>query len=560
MITILENIINYHNKINDFEVDPSNKNIITTGEKLIFYKNGKKLKEIAGKVKNCESIKYIREKNQLFASNIFFVSTVIGNIYKGDSLKKKITETVFETEKIIEFIDFTTNGKIIYIENNTLYSYDIGTKDSLFTPIFYDSKKSRGNYKIFINGENIILKYRELHEQTNIINIFDSKLNKIFEVKTENNHIYSIIDELEYIAGTASGEIEIWNILEGEMYNSIKISDMRITYIEKNNFYYFIGLGNGDIVITDDKFKILNLQSVFKNEIRKICVIENNLYVLGTENKIAELMLLENDESRRENSFRKNFIETYGIHNDYYDFFNLKRISEIENFLRFLEIQNVDFTPQKENIFRALSDSISSRRVCIIGKDPYFQKGLATGLSFEVQKDSWEDPEVNASLKNILKLIYRTYTGKLKDINEIKADIEKGKFKILDPDKIFLSWKEQGVLLLNSALTTVVGKAGEHHGFWNNFTKELLEYISIKNNSVVYFLWGKDAELFEKNILSGDIIKHNHPAICGNLENEKDFLNGISFRNTVNIIDWTGYEEKIEMPKHKEKEDKNTLF
>ena len=94
MITILENIINYHNKINDFEVDPSNKNIITTGEKLIFYKNGKKLKEIAGKVKNCESIKYIREKNQLFASNIFFVSTVIGNIYKGDSLKKKITETV----------------------------------------------------------------------------------------------------------------------------------------------------------------------------------------------------------------------------------------------------------------------------------------------------------------------------------------------------------------------------------------------------------------------------------------------------------------------------------
>ena len=113
---------------------------------------------------------------------------------------------------------------------------------------------------------------------------------------------------------------------------------------------------------------------------------------------------------------------------------------------------------------------------------------------------------------------------------------------------------------MNSALTTVVGKAGEHHGFWNNFTKELLEYISIKNNSVVYFLWGKDAELFEKNILSGDIIKHNHPAICGNLENEKDFLNGISFRNTVNIINWTGYEEKIEMPKHKEKEDKNTLF
>ena len=32
MITLLENIINYHNKINDFEVDPSNRNIIITNK------------------------------------------------------------------------------------------------------------------------------------------------------------------------------------------------------------------------------------------------------------------------------------------------------------------------------------------------------------------------------------------------------------------------------------------------------------------------------------------------------------------------------------------------
>ena len=46
MITILEKIISYNKKIRDFEVDPSNKNIITTGENLTFLKNGVKIKEI----------------------------------------------------------------------------------------------------------------------------------------------------------------------------------------------------------------------------------------------------------------------------------------------------------------------------------------------------------------------------------------------------------------------------------------------------------------------------------------------------------------------------------
>lgn len=47
------------------------------------------------------------------------------------------------------------------------------------------------------------------------------------------------------------------------------------------------------------------------------------------------------------------------------------------------------------------------------------------------------DPEVNTSLKNMLKLIYKTYMGTIKDINEIRNEIESNKFVILQPDKIF---------------------------------------------------------------------------------------------------------------------------
>ena len=546
MNIILEDSIYHRSGIKDFGVDPVNERIIMTGEKLVFFKNGKIEKEIGGKVKNCEIIKYIKEKNQLFVSSTFFVSTGTGKVYKCDSSKKKIVEPVFDSEKLIEFINFTTGGKIIYIENDILYSYDSNSLELNQAEISEKESRQRGNYKLFTSGENVILKYRELHSQTNIINIFDSKLEKIFEIKTENNHIYAKISDLEYIAGTATGEIEIWNILEKELYNSIKIADSRITYIEKNNGNYFIGTGNGDLIITDWEFKILKTQSIFKNEIIKICYIEDQIFILSADNKIVTLKIINEENDSKNASLREKFLEEYNIHSDYYDFFTLDRVIKIDNFIKEMDIKKINYTPSRENIFKVFSDSISSRKVCLIGKDPYFQEGVATGLSFEVNKSSWDDPEINTSLKNIVKLIYKTYTGKSEDINKIREEIENKKFLILPPNKLIKSWKEQGVLLVSAALTTIVGKAGEHHKFWDPFTRDLLEYISAKNPNIVYFLWGKDAEIFEKNILSGEIIKHNHPAISGNLSNEKDFMNGKSFEKTKNIINWTGFEIKPE--------------
>ena len=546
MNIILEDSIYHRSGIKDFGVDPVNERIIMTGEKLVFFKNGKIEKEISGKVKNCEIIKYIKEKNQLFVSSTFFVSTGTGKVYKCDSSKKKIVEPVFDSEKLIEFINFTTGGKIIYIENDILYSYDSNSLELNQAEISEKESRQRGNYKLFTSGENVILKYRELHSQTNIINIFDSKLEKIFEIKTENNHIYAKISDLEYIAGTATGEIEIWNILEKELYNSIKIADSRITYIEKNNGNYFIGTGNGDLIITDWEFKTLKTQSVFKNEIIKICYIEDQIFILSADNKIVTLKIINEENDSKNASLREKFLEEYNIHSDYYDFFTLDRVIKIDNFIKEMDIKKINYTPSRENIFKVFSDSISSRKVCLIGKDPYFQEGVATGLSFEVNKSSWDDPDINTSLKNIVKLIYKTYTGKSEDISKIREEIENKKFLILPPNKLIKSWKEQGVLLVSAALTTIVGKAGEHHKFWDPFTRNLLEYISAKNPNIVYFLWGKDAEIFEKNILSGGIIKHNHPAISGNLSNEKDFMNGKSFEKTKNIINWTGFEIKPE--------------
>ena len=426
----------------------------------------------------------------------------------------------------------------MYIDSNKLFTYDTYSKELRSTCIGNNDKN--GNYKIFISGENIILKYRKLHEEENTINIFDESLEKIFELKTEKNHIYSKIVGLQYISGTSDGEIEIWDILSGELYNSIKISTSKVSFIEKEANFYFIGTGSGDLLVADSRFNILKKLNVSRNEIIKIHTVNNKIFVLGMENNIYILSLIKENDEKLGLEYRKKFLDKNRIHKDYLEFFTVDRVSEIENFIRRMEIQKIKFVPKRENIFRAFSDSISSRKVCLLGKDPYFQPNVATGLSFEVKKNSWVDPEVNASLKNMLKLIYKTYTGTIKDINEIRNEIESNKFVILQPDKIFENWKEQGVLMINSALTTIENEAGRHHKFWNKFTEDLIEYLSTKNRDIIFLLWGKDAQIFEKNIRNSKIIKHNHPAICGNLENEEDFMNGKSFELTKEIIEWLG--------------------
>ena len=132
--------------------------------------------------------------------------------------------------------------------------------------------------------------------------------------------------------------------------------------------------------------------------------------------------------------------------------------------------------------------------------------------------------------------------GTFKDLNHIREDVEKQKFSILPPDKLFKYWQENGVLLLNTVFTISEMKAADHSKFWMPFTQELLEFISEKNKNIIYFLWGKDVQIFEKNIKNGEIQKYNHPSVWGNPENEKDFLNSSSFEKTKGIINWLGCE------------------
>ena len=537
MELILESSLKYDFNITDLAIDPLNSNIILTGDSLNFLRDNKIIKSIKSSMKNSMNLRFIKYQDQLFQSNDFYVISNL-NLHKiSGSKKKKIEEIDLNIlDRFTENIQVTSAGDVVYISNNVLYSYNIESKDIKSYSL---RDLGQGIYKMYLSGDNVLIKHRKNLENNIKILIFNiKKLEKIIEIDSNINQIYSKIIGYNFLASTDDGSVELWDILEGEVKASYNISKYKITYIDndEDNKYYYFGNSVGELIITDIYFNIVKIENVFRSEIKKIVPFNSKIYVLSHDNKIKVYKKIQGIEE----NLIDDFMNKYNIDESYRDFFNIEKVSNIQNFINNLNFESKEYTPSEEKIFRAFEMRVEDIKVCILGKDPYFQKGVATGLAFEVNKDSWNDESINTSLKNILKLIYKTYTGEIKDINYIIKMIENNKFKILAPSLLFENWMKQGVLLLNSSLTTLVGSSGMHHKFWTPIIKELIEYISSKNNNITYLLWGNDAIIFEKNILNGNIVKHNHPAIVGKLDNPNDFMNGKSFEATKDIVNWKG--------------------
>lgn len=540
-LILKQNIEKSKKEYRDFEINPLSSSFITIGKKLTFFKrdldsNFKQEKIITRKIDEAEIIKYIKEENQLFISSTFYVKNSDNNVYKCDSSKQKIISSVFSGDKNIEVLRISSLGKIIYIYKNKLYSFDSILKKEICVDL---NSPFEATHNIYVYNENIVIKTRLFNEQNNLIRIFSPDLNNICTINSKGAYTFIKLIGIYLYCGTSDGYVEIIDATNNNIITSEKISDSSITFIENDDEWYYFGNSLGKLIVTTDKLEILDSIKIFKQEIKKIKYFDDTLYVMSEEGNIAILSVIDDDNT----SVIGKFMNMYKIHNDYADFFTTARVTTIENFIKKLKINNINFMPHENLIFKALESPIMNKKVCILGKDPYFQSDVATGLAFEVKKKSWSEKSINSSLKNILKLIYYSYTGERKEISEIRKDIDSGKFKILAPDKLFKSWEQQGVLLLNTALTVVCGSAGSHHKFWNDITKDLLAYISLKNTNIVYLLWGKDAKAFDKYILSGKKIEHNHPAISGNTDNINDFSNGLSFIETKNIINWLGGEK-----------------
>jgi uracil-DNA glycosylase len=142
--------------------------------------------------------------------------------------------------------------------------------------------------------------------------------------------------------------------------------------------------------------------------------------------------------------------------------------------------------PPGSLIFNAFNKTpFNEVKVVLIGQDPYHGPGQAMGLSFSVPKGVVPPP----SLVNIYK--------------ELKQDIGMEIPKHGD----LTQWAEQGVLLLNAALTVRANEPNSHAQIgWHNFTNAVISKISAERNGIAFLVWGKFAQ--EKQALV-DETKHN---------------------------------------------------
>ena len=60
------------------------------------------------------------------------------------------------------------------------------------------------------------------------------------------------------------------------------------------------------------------------------------------------------------------------------------------------------------------------------------------------------------------------------------------------------NWVEQGVILLNSALTVKQAKAGSHLQEWMPITDYMIKYLSDHCDFLIFLLWGNFAKKEER--------------------------------------------------------------
>lgn len=229
------------------------------------------------------------------------------------------------------------------------------------------------------------------------------------------------------------------------------------------------------------------------------------------------------------------------IHPTWFDFLNDERTKMIHDISCRIG-DNVN--PDISNILRFLKLDLSKIKVVILGQDPYPEKGVATGRAFEVGGlQSWDQTFRQVSLKNIIRLLHKSYNNitKYEDIlsfSQIKNEIKEGRFPLLPPDKLFISWEKQGVLLLNTSLSCVPQKPKSHALLWQEFACQLIEYIS-KKSDLCWFLWGKHANSMKQLIHEGTFFVSRHPMLCSS-KYDDDFLKSECFLKTKHIVNWLG--------------------
>lgn len=163
---------------------------------------------------------------------------------------------------------------------------------------------------------------------------------------------------------------------------------------------------------------------------------------------------------------------------------------------------NQRFTPQIKQLFRAFEECpYSELKVVMVGQDPYPYPGVADGIAFSCANDG----RVQASLRYMFK--------------EIEDTVYPMEGYEWNPD--LARWSNQGILIINTSLTTTINKIGQHYALWQPFIAYVLDILAFNNPGLVYVFMGKKAQEWMKSIPDNNWkIPCNHPASAAHAQSE----------------------------------------
>jgi uracil-DNA glycosylase len=171
------------------------------------------------------------------------------------------------------------------------------------------------------------------------------------------------------------------------------------------------------------------------------------------------------------------------------------------------------FTPVVKQLFRAFEECpYKDLKVVMLGQDPYPHINSADGIAFSCSNLG----RIEASLKFMYK--------------ELEDTVYKDGFT-WDPD--LKRWSNQGILMLNCALTTTIGKVGSHYKLWQPFLAFVFDVLMYNNPGTVYVFMGKKAQEWADSVPDNNFkIFTSHPASAAHSQLEKwdsgDMYNKIS--------------------------------
>lgn len=169
-----------------------------------------------------------------------------------------------------------------------------------------------------------------------------------------------------------------------------------------------------------------------------------------------------------------------------------ERIAAMGDFLRAEIAAGRKYLPAGEHVLRAFQQPFEDVRVLIVGQDPYPTPGHPIGLCFSVA------PDVRPLPKSLVN-IYQEYCDDLGYPPPSNGDLSR--------------WTENGVLLLNRALTVEPGRPNSHQGKgWEEVTEQAIRALAARGGPLVAILWGRNARNLKPLLAPVPCIESAHPS------------------------------------------------